>query len=83
MLVTLFKTFDSSTQFHTLANISQVHLIICLVTNYGVGPNAREWRLGQTPAPMASSFATTAPAIVCGLELNAIGRGVFRVTKTP
>jgi hypothetical protein len=41
MLVTLLKTFDSSTQLHMLANISQVHLIICLVANYGVGPNAR------------------------------------------
>ena len=41
MLVTLIETFDSSTQLHTLANISQVHLIICLVANYGVGPNAK------------------------------------------
>lgn len=44
MLVTGLKTFDSSTQLHTLANISQVHLIICLVANYAidwVGPNAK------------------------------------------
>ena len=39
MLVTVLKTIDSSTQLHTLANVSQVHLIICLVAYYCAVPH--------------------------------------------